>query len=42
MKQLYNRICYRCGKEFLTEDEEGFYCNECFKILLKDFFQQFN
>jgi len=39
MKQLYNRICYRCGKEFLTEDEEGFYCNECFRFLLEDFFK---
>lgn len=35
----YNRICYRCGLEFQTDDEEGFYCDKCFRELLKGFFE---
>ena len=40
MIPTYNRICYRCGQNFFTDDEEGFYCDECFRFLISDFLEE--
>jgi len=39
MMKFYNRVCYKCGLNFFTDDEEGFYCDKCFRLLIKDFLE---